>query len=91
MAQRGGISHIHYKEKMGLKASGGQFVKKSTLLTRQGNKWKAGINIGGKGALFALCDGTVYFTRKKGSYKRKKVTTFINIRPETKKSPKKST
>jgi ribosomal protein L27 len=84
MAQRGGESHIHYKEKRGLKVTGGQFVKKSTLLTREGNKWKAGKNVGGKGSLFALCDGIVYFSRKKGSYKKNKITTFINIKPETK-------
>ena len=81
MAQRGGISHINYKETKGLKVAGGQSVKKSTILTRQGNKWKSGKNVGGGGTLYALCDGEVYFTKKKGSYRTKKVHTFINIKP----------
>lgn len=86
MAQRGGISHIHYKEIKGLRVTGGEFVKKSTTLTRQGDKWKAGKNVAGKGTLYALCDGEVYFTKRKGTYRKKKVYTFINIKPKTKKT-----
>ena len=81
MAQRGGISHIHYKETDGLKVSSNQFVKKGTTLTRQGDKWKAGLNVGGKSSLNALCDGRVYFTKKKGRYHTQKLMTFININP----------
>ncbi|MFC1594550.1 50S ribosomal protein L27 [Candidatus Omnitrophota bacterium] len=80
MAKRGGISHIHYWETKGLKASGGQLVKKGTILTREGDKWKAGINVRGKTTLCALCDGTVYFTNKRGTYKTKKSIKLINIK-----------
>ena len=79
MAQRGGISHINYKETRGLKTGSGTFVTKGTILTRQGSKWKAGINVGGTETRFALCDGTVYFTKKKGSYRTKKSAAVINI------------
>jgi ribosomal protein L27 len=86
MAQRGGISKINYRETRGLKVASGQPVKQSTLLTRQGSKWRAGVNVLGKGgSLVAACEGEVYFTKKKGSYKRKKVYTFINIKPVSKK------
>ncbi|HOX55232.1 MAG: 50S ribosomal protein L27 [Candidatus Omnitrophica bacterium] len=85
MAQRGGISHIHYRETRGLKVAGGQSVTKSAILTREGNKWKPGKNVGGIGTLYALCDGEVYFTKKKGSYRTTKVYTVINIKPKVKK------
>ena len=58
----GGVSHKHYPETKGLKAASGQLVKKGTILTRQGDKWKAGLNVAGKGSIQAACDGTVYFT-----------------------------
>ena len=77
----GGVTHKHYPETKGLKISGGQTVKKGAILTRQGNKWKPGLNVGGKNSLYALCEGTVYFTHPRGTYKTKKRTTVINIRP----------
>ncbi|MFH1202519.1 MAG: 50S ribosomal protein L27 [Candidatus Omnitrophota bacterium] len=80
MAQRGGLSHIHYKETRGLKIANNQFVKKGTILTREGGKWKPGLNVGGRSSLFALCDGKVYFTKKKGLYYTKKLSSFINIK-----------
>lgn len=80
----GGITHKHYPETKGLKISGGQNVKKGTILTRQGNKWKAGLNVGGKGSLYALCDGIAYFTTRRGTYRTKKKTTVINIKPRAK-------
>jgi len=78
----GGITHKHYAETKGMKVTNGQSVKRGTILTREGAKWKAGINVGGKGTLYALCDGTVYFTKKKGTYRTKKRYTYINIKPE---------
>jgi len=79
----GGVTHKHYADTAGLKVSGKQLVKKSTLLTRQGNRWLAGLNVAGKGgALYALCDGLVYFTKRKGSYRKTKVYTYINIKPK---------
>lgn len=81
MAQRGGLSHIHYKETKGLKVNAGKTVSKGTILTRQGNKWKAGLNVAGRATLYADIDGKVYFTKKKGSYQKKKLYTFINVAP----------
>jgi len=79
----GGVTHKHYADTAGLKVAGNQLVKKSTLLTRNGNNWLAGLNVAGKGgALYALCDGLVYFTKKKGSYKRTKIYTYIHIKPK---------
>lgn len=80
MAQRGGISHIHYKETKGLKVASGEFVKSGSILTRQGDKWKAGINVGGCATLFALASGTIYFTKRKGTYHKKKSVSVINIK-----------
>ena len=78
----GGVSHKHYPETKGLKVGGGESVKKGTILTRQGNKWKAGVNVGGKeGSLYALCNGTIYFAAKKGTYRTTKRYTYINVKP----------
>lgn len=75
----GGISSKYYWETAGVKVSGGQKVKAGTILTRQGNRWKPGINVIGDNSLTAAVDGEVYFTRKKNSYNR--VVTIINIKP----------
>lgn len=80
MSRRGGISSIFYKETRGMKVAGGQEVKAGTVLTREGNKWKAGINVLGRSHLTAVCDGEVYFTRKRGNYR--KAVTVINIKPK---------
>jgi ribosomal protein L27 len=74
----GGISHINYKETRGVKVSGGMKVTSGTVLTREGGKWKPGINVVGRMHLTAGCDGEVYFTHKTGKYK--KAVTFINVR-----------
>jgi ribosomal protein L27 len=87
MARKGGWSHINYKEKRGLKVSSGQSVKKGSILTRQGDKWKAGLNIGGRGTLYALADGTVYFTRRRATYKTCTTSTVLNIKKSEQKSP----
>ena len=62
-----------------MKVSGGQFVKAGTTLTREGHRWKPGHNVVGLNHLSAICDGEVYFTRKKGNYKR--AVTVIHIKP----------
>lgn len=82
MAQKGGLSHIHYKETRGLKVAAGQFVTCGTILTRQGDKWKAGVNVAGSGTIFAKIDGTVYFTRKRSAYRKSTIHTVINIKPQ---------
>ena len=62
-----------------MKVSGGQNVKSGTMLTRDGDKWKPGLNVTGRMHLTAVCDGEVYFTKKKGNYNL--AVTYINIRP----------
>ena len=76
----GGITHKHYPETRGLKVAAGEVVKKGTILTREGNKWKAGVNVAGKNSLRALCEGSVYFTTRRGTYRTKKKDTVINIK-----------
>ena len=78
MTKVGGTTKKYYKETRGIKVSGGQKVTSGTVLTRQGNKWKPGINVIGRTHLTAGCDGEVYFTKKMGNYKR--AVTFINIK-----------
>jgi len=80
MVRVGGLTKKYYKETRGIKVSGGQVVKAGTILTRQGHRWQPGVNIIGKTHLTAACDGEVYFTKKKGSYKRE--ITIVNIRPK---------
>ncbi len=75
----GGLSHKIYAETRGMKVSGGQKVKEGTMLTRQGDKWKPGVNVRGQMHLSAAVAGEVYFTRKR-IRKTGKVDTFINIR-----------
>lgn len=84
MSKVGKTTHKYYKETKGLKKSGGQYVKTGTILTRESNKWKAGLNIGGRGTLYALCDGKVFFTRRRGTYRTTKAYTVINIEPSKK-------
>ena len=81
MSRRGGISSKYYKETHGVKVSGGQMVKSGTVLTREGDKWKPGLNVLGRTHLTASCDGEVYFTRKRGSYK--KAITLVHVKPKT--------
>jgi len=86
MVRVGGMTKKYYKETRGIKVSGGQRVKAGTVLTRQGHKWKPGLNIVGQMHLTARCDGEIYFTRKKGSYKKE--VLYINVRPLSKETPK---
>ncbi len=84
MSRRGGLTKRFYKETRGVKVSGGQFVKAGTVLTRQGYKWRPGLNVTGLAHLTAVCDGTVFFTKTKGRYKFRPVTT-VHVRPIEKK------
>ena len=75
----GGTTSKYYIETAGVKVSGGQKVKAGTILTREGNRWKPGINVIGRASLTAKIAGEVYFTRKKNSYN--KIITLVNIKP----------
>ena len=85
----GGLTHKYYKETKGVKVSGGQFVKAGTMLTREGHRWRAGLNVIGRNHLTAVVDGEFYFTRKKSNYN--KVITLINVKKVSQKSKSKST
>lgn len=78
MTGKGGLAHKFYRETRGLKVTTGQKVKTGSILTRQGDKWKAGLNVGGRTTLYALCDGTIYFAKTKGTHN--KLITKINIK-----------
>ena len=83
----GGISAIHYKETRGIKVAGGQWVRSGTVLTREGHRWQPGLNVTGRTHLTAACDGQVYFTKKRGNYRR--AITLIHIKPKAAKAVKK--
>ena len=84
MTKVGRTTKKYYKETRGIKVSGGQFVKAGTLLTREGHRWKAGHNVLGLNHLTAICDGEVYFTKRRGNYKR--TVTYVHVKSvETKK------
>ena len=78
MSRLGHTTKRYYKETKGMKVSGGQLVKAGTVLTRQGHRWKPGINVIGRTHLTAACNGAVYFTRRRGSYGKE--ITLVNIR-----------
>lgn len=67
-----------------LKVSTGQSVKTGEIVCRGINSYKPGVNTKGLGTTFALCCGTVYFTKKKTSHG--KFRTFINVRPHEQKA-----
>lgn len=79
MAKVGGLTSKYYKETKGMKVSGGQRVKAGTMLTRQGHRWQPGLNVSGRMHLVAACDGEIYFTKAKNSFK--KIITKINVKP----------
>lgn len=66
----------------GIKISGGQFVKAGQILSRRLPAYKAGKNVRGQGTLYSLCEGKVYFSKKKTSHGRPR--TFINVLPTEK-------
>jgi len=65
------------KKDRAIKVSSGEMVKTGQILIRRLNTYKAGQNVKGLDALYALCSGKVYFTHKKTSHG--KVRTFINV------------
>ena len=78
MTRLGGTTKRFYRETRGIKVSGGQRVKAGTVLTREGDRWKPGLNVIGRTLLTAACDGEVYFTKRAGKYK--KTITLVNVR-----------
>lgn len=87
MTRLGGTTTKYYKDTRGIKVSGGQFVRAGTVLTRCGDRWKAGKNVIGRMHLTAACDGIVYFTHKKGRYKFR-VNTYVHVQPLDKEKEK---
>lgn len=79
MTKVGRTTKRYYKETKGVKVSGGQRVKAGTMLTREGHQWKPGRNVVGRMHLTSVCDGEVYFSKRKSRYKKE--VTYINIRP----------
>ena len=65
-----------------IKVSNGESFKTGKILVRGMSTYKAGSNVRGLDTLFSLCDGKVYFSKKKTSHG--KVRTFINIEPAKK-------
>lgn len=64
-------------QRLGIKATGGQFVTAGSILVRQcGTKWHPSKNVGvGRDySLFALIDGVVSY--------RKGVKTFVSVLPQ---------
>ena len=61
------------------KVSGGELVKTGQILVRGLSTYKAGENVAGLDTLYALCEGTIYFTRKKAGHH--KIRTVIHILP----------
>ena len=67
-------------KRLGVKKFGGQLCRSGNILVRQrGSTFHAGTNVGrGKDfTLFALADGTVKFTRKRGNRQ------YIEILPQS--------
>jgi large subunit ribosomal protein L27 len=76
-AKNGRDSNPQY---LGIKASGGSFVRAGTIIARQrGTKIHPGINVGlgGDYTLFAKIDGTVAFSRRRG----RKLAGVIPVTP----------
>ena len=74
------------KKDKGLKVSTGMAVKTGQILLRADARYKAGLNVRGKGAIYAICPGKIYFTRKKTNHGR--VRTFLNVMADTQKDAK---
>ncbi|OGX16255.1 MAG: hypothetical protein A2166_03795 [Omnitrophica WOR_2 bacterium RBG_13_41_10] len=70
------------EDRRGIKICGGQKVETGKIIGRSMSLYKAGKNVSGINTLFALCDGTIYFSKKKTSHGR--VRTYINIMPAKK-------
>jgi ribosomal protein L27 len=60
-----------------VKVAAGESVKTGKILIRGVEEYKAGINVKGRGTLYAVADGKVSFTHKRAP--RGGVKTFINV------------
>lgn len=76
------------KKDKALKVSSGQRVLAGEILVRGIPTYKTGANVKGLGTLFALCPGTVYFSRKKT--RGGKMRTFVNVKPLEQRPKKKA-
>jgi ribosomal protein L27 len=65
------------KKDRGVKVGSGQSVKTGTILARGFSTYKAGSNVKGLSTLYALCEGKVYFSKRKTSHGR--IRTCINV------------
>jgi len=74
----GGLTHKFHRETRGMKVTGGQLVKAGTMLTREGHRWRPGVNVAGVNHLVASVNGEIYFTKRKNNYN--KVVTVINVK-----------
>ncbi len=63
-----------------IKVACGELVKIGKILVRGKDKYKAGINVKGRGTLYAVAVGKVSFTRKRAL--RGGVSTYVNVLPE---------
>lgn len=68
------------KKDKAIKVGSGQLVKTGTILARGFSTYKAGSNVKGLNTLYALCEGKVYFSKRKTSHGR--VRTCINVSPK---------
>ncbi len=62
------------------KVAGGEMVEVGKILIRGKDNYKAGINVKGRGTLYAVSAGKVSFTHKRSP--RGGVKTYINVLPE---------
>jgi len=60
------------------KVAAGESVIIGKILVRGKDKYKAGINVKGRGTLYAVVNGKVSFTHKKTS--RGRVSTYVNVK-----------
>jgi ribosomal protein L27 len=72
------------KKDNAVKVGSGQSVKTGTILARGLSAYKAGSNVKGLNTLYALCEGEVYFSKRKTGHGR--VRTYINVSPCKKKA-----
>lgn len=63
-----------------IKVACGETVKIGKILIRGQDKYKAGINVKGRGTLYAVADGKISFSRKRAS--RGGISTYVNVLPE---------
>lgn len=62
-----------------VKVSDGQAVKPGQILVRGIGAYKSGKNAKGLDTIYAVCEGSVYFSKKKTPHGR--VRTFVNVLP----------